>query len=141
MPDGGPHRDQQEEPTYAIGDLAAEFGLTARAIRFYEDEGLLAPRREGQLRIFSRRDRARLRLIVRAKRLGFSISEIRDFLGLYGVGDMQVEQARFTRRKARERIATLEQQLRDVQETLAELRDIDRLIVEHLRNRGLAADE
>lgn len=151
MPDGSRQRDGHREadggarngdaPTYTIGELAEEFGLTLRAIRFYEDEGLLTPTRAGQARIFTRRDRAKLLLIMRGKRLGFSIAEIRDFLHLYSIGDMQVEQVRYVRRKARERIDALERQLADVQETLVELRQIDRAIGEHLVAQGLPAED
>jgi DNA-binding transcriptional MerR regulator len=142
MPDGSRQRAQKDDaPTYTIGELAEEFGLTLRAIRFYEDEGLLTPGRAGQARIFTRRDRARLLLIMRGKRLGFSIAEIRDFLHLYNIGDMQVEQVRYVRRKARERIDALERQLADVQETLVELRQIDRAISEHLVSHGLPAED
>ena len=151
MPDGARQRDSDrtsggsakngDPPTFTIGELAEEFGLTLRAIRFYEDEGLLTPTRAGQARIFTRRDRAKLQLIMRGKRLGFSIAEIRDFLHLYSIGDMQVEQVRYVRRKARERIDALERQLADVQETLVELRQIDRAIGEHLVSQGLPADD
>ena len=69
--------------TFTIGDLAREFDVTLRAIRFYEDEGLLAPRREGSRRVYSKRDRVRLKLILRGKRLGFSLAEVREMLELY----------------------------------------------------------
>lgn len=127
----------QAERTYAIGELAGEFGLTLRTIRHYEDEGLLAPAREGQARVYSHRDRARLALICRGKRLGFSLPEIKEFLDLYDVGDAQVEQMRYLQMRARERAAALERQLRDVQQTLAELRDIDVRIERHLNRREL----
>ncbi|ACI99345.1 MerR family transcriptional regulator [Rhodospirillum centenum] len=129
------------ERTYTIGELAEEFGLTLRTLRFYEDEGLLSPAREGQNRVYSHRDRARLMLICRGKRLGFSIDEIKDFIDLYDQDERQIEQMRYARRIGARRIAQLEQQLTDVQQTLRELREIDRQIVEHFRHQGVALDE
>lgn len=127
----------QTERTYSIGQLAEEFGLTLRSLRFYEDEGLISPARVGQTRVYSHRDRARLKLICRGKRLGFSIGEIKDFLDLYDTDEAQVEQMTFLLKGARNRIVHLEQQLRDVQQTLKELREIDDLIVSHLQAKGV----
>jgi DNA-binding transcriptional MerR regulator len=131
-------RDDSSAPerTYAIGELAEEFGLTLRTIRHYEDEGLLSPGREGTVRVYGHRDRARLALICRGKRLGFSLAEIKEFLGLYDSGGAQVGQMRYLRRLARQRIAALRQQLADVQQTLTELTDIDDQITRHLRRQG-----
>ncbi len=122
---------------YSIGALADEFGLTHRTIRHYEDEGLLAPAREGTARVYSHRDRARLALICRGKRLGFSLAEIKEFLTLYDADEAQLEQMRFMQRIARRRIDDLERQLQDVQQTLAELRTIDTQISDHFRRRGI----
>jgi len=124
--------DVLDARTYSIGELARELDLTARTIRFYEDEGLIAPLRAGTARIYTHADRARLILICRGKRLGFSVREIAEFLALYDADPHQAEQMRFFRQKCRERIAALEVQLRDVRQTLAELRDIDRQIGDHL---------
>ena len=123
--------------SYAIGELADAFGLTHRTIRHYEDAGLLVPAREGTARVYSHRDRARLALICRGKRLGFSLAEIKDFLTLYDADDAQLEQMRFMQRLARRRIADLERQLQDVQQTLAELRTIDSQISDHFRRNGV----
>lgn len=123
--------------TFTIGQLAEEFGLTLRSLRFYEDEGLISPARVGQTRIYSHRDRARLKLICRGKRLGFSIGEIKDFLDLYETDEAQVEQMSYLLRRARDRIVHLEQQLRDVQQTLKELHEIDGMIVSHLHAKGV----
>lgn len=128
----------QTERTYSIGQLAEEFGLTLRSLRFYEDEGLISPARVGQTRVYSHRDRARLKLICRGKRLGFSIGEIKDFLDLYDTDEAQVEQMTFLLKGARNRIVHLEQQLRDVQQTLKELREIDDMIVSHLQAKGVS---
>lgn len=137
MLDGAePQATGKEGRTYTIGELAEEFGLTLRTLRFYEDEGLIRPARAGQSRVYSRRDRARLKLICRGKRLGFSIGDIKDFLDLYDADEAQVEQMRYMHGLARDRIRQLEQQLRDVQQTLRELRDIDDQIVSHLRHQG-----
>ncbi|EGY00980.1 transcriptional regulator, MerR family protein [Nitrospirillum viridazoti Y2] len=124
------------EETYTISQLAEAFELTPRTIRYYEDEGLLTPRREGQQRVYTHRDWARLKLIMRGKRLGFTIAGIKDFLDLYEVGDAQVPQMRFLLSSARDRIATLEQQLRDVQQTLVDLKEIEGLVVDHLARKG-----
>jgi DNA-binding transcriptional MerR regulator len=126
--------------TFTIGELAREFGLTARSIRFYEDEGLLAPVREGTARVYGHRDRARLVLICRGKRLGFSVREIKEFLDLYDAADpRREEQMRFLRDRCEERIEALEVQLGDVRRTLSELRSIRERIDGHLSG-GEAAD-
>lgn len=121
---------------YTIGELAAEFGVTPRTIRFYEDEGLIAPRRAGTARIYSRRDRSRLMLICRGKRLGFSLVEIKEFLDLYDTDPDQVGQMTFALARARARIAQLEAQRADVEQTLAELRAIEAAMAEHLERHG-----
>ncbi|MBP2227763.1 DNA-binding transcriptional MerR regulator [Azospirillum agricola] len=120
----------------SIGELAEEFGLTHRTIRHYEEEGLLAPARDGQARVYAHRDRARLALICRGKRLGFSLAEIKDFLTLYDADDAQVEQMRYAQALAQGRIQALERQLQDVQQTLLELRTLDTQISEHLSRQG-----
>jgi DNA-binding transcriptional MerR regulator len=91
-------------------------------------------------RVYSHRDRARLTLICRGKRLGFSLAEIKDFLDLYDVDDRQIEQMRFALSRNRERIRSLETQLEDVKQTLSELRELERLIVDHLEAAGTKAD-
>jgi DNA-binding transcriptional MerR regulator len=79
--------DAQNRDSYSITDLAGEFGVTARALRFYEDEGLIAPQRIGLARVYSKRDRARLAWILRGKRVGFSLADIREMIDLYDFGD------------------------------------------------------
>ncbi|CAO3410447.1 MerR family transcriptional regulator [Azospirillum largimobile] len=135
--EGGRSDGLASGPRLAIGELAGEFGLTHRTIRHYEDEGLLTPERIGSARVYGHRDRARLALICRGKRLGFSLAEIKDFLNLYDTDDAQIEQMRYMRTIARRRISALEQQLADVQQTLAELCTIDTQISEHLRRNGI----
>lgn len=121
-----------ESRLFQIGELAEEFGLTLRTMRFYEDCGLLKPEREGFTRRYTYRERAKLQLICRAKRLGFSLEEIREFLNLYEVGDAQHGQMQFLLDRARGRIVSLEQQLADGQQTLKELRQIEAQIERHL---------
>lgn len=136
-----PPEEAGEERTFTISELADTFQVTPRTIRFYEDQGLLSPRRDGLNRVYSHRDRARLTLICRGKRLGFSLAEIKDFLDLYDVDDRQIEQMRFALAHGRERIASLEVQLADVQQTLSELRALENQIVEHLKAAGATPDK
>ena len=110
---------------FTIGELASAFALSPRAIRFYEDQGLLAPERAGTQRVYTKRDRARLQLILRGKRLGFSIADIREFLDLYDAGVGRRRQMAMTLERTRARIADLQQQLEDITITLAELRDME----------------
>ena len=136
-----PPDEAGEERTFTISELADTFQVTPRTIRFYEDQGLLSPKRDGLNRVYSHRDRARLTLICRGKRLGFSLAEIKDFLDLYDVDDRQIEQMRFALAHGRERIASLEVQLVDVQQTLSELRALENQIVEHLKAAGAAPNK
>ena len=108
---------------FTISDLSAEFGVSARALRFYEDEGLIAPTRSGLARIYSKRDRARLAWILRAKNVGFSLSEIRELIDLYDLGDGRAEQRRTTLVRCREKIAELEAQRADLDSSIRELSD------------------
>jgi DNA-binding transcriptional MerR regulator len=112
------HAERQE---YSIGDMCESFGVTARALRFYEDEKLIAPERRGTARIYSERDRARLTWILRGKRVGFSLDDIRQMLDLYDVGDQQQTQRRVTLERCLERIAALKRQKEDIDTTMAEL--------------------
>ena len=107
--------------TYTISELAKEFGVTTRTIRFYEDQGLLSPKREGTSRIFSGRDRVRLKLALRGKRLGFSIAEIRELFELYDVSrDEKKQLEEFLSRLDRRR-THLEQQREDIEVMLNEI--------------------
>jgi len=107
--------------SYGIAELAREFDVTTRTIRFYEDKGLLRPQRQGQRRIYSPRDRVRLRLIMRGKRLGFSLSEIREMIELYDDDPSEVAQLKLFLAKIRERQAVLSQQQADIAVILKEL--------------------
>ncbi|WP_375286734.1 MerR family DNA-binding transcriptional regulator [Sphingomonas sp.] len=119
-------RDDRE--SYTITDLSAEFAVTPRALRFYEDEGLIAPERRGTTRIYSHRDRARLAWILRGKRVGFSLAEIREMIDLYDVGDGRHTQRAVTLDRCRQRIAALEAQKHDIDAALAELHDFVSLV-------------
>lgn len=115
--------EQEGRDLFAIADLAGEFGISTRAIRFYEAKGLLRPERVGGTRVFRRRDRARLILILRGKRLGFSLRDISDYLSLYDAHS-QTAQVTLLIQKVDERLKLLEAQLGDLQTTISELREI-----------------
>jgi DNA-binding transcriptional MerR regulator len=123
---------------YSIGDLSSEFAVSPRAIRFYEDHGLLAPQRIGGNRVYGVRDRARLQLILRGKRLGFALADIKELLDLYDVDRDHVKQLRAALVKGRARIAELERQQREIAVTLAELRGIESEIEESIRRKEAA---
>lgn len=124
------------ETTYTISALAHEFALTTRAIRFYEDEGMLAPERRGRARIYHERERVRLRLILRGKRLGFALSEIRDLLDLYEVArNERAQLARFIDMLG-ERRARLLQQKEDIDAVLAEIDGVERECRRRLREEA-----
>jgi len=109
--------------TYSITRLAEEFDLTTRAIRFYEDKGLLSPRRQGQTRIYSPRDRARLILIVRGRNVGLTIAEIKELLDLYELPDQCETQTRVAVEKFRLRMASLERQREEIGLQIKTLQD------------------
>ncbi len=113
------------ESTYTISQLAREFALTTRAIRYYEDEGMLAPERRGRTRVYRERERVRLKLILRGKRLGFSLSEVRDLLDLYETGrNERAQLAKFVEMLG-ERRARLQQQKEDIDAVLAEIDGVE----------------
>lgn len=101
--------------TYSIRQLCREFDATARALRFYEDKGLLTPARKGQTRVYNARDRARLKLILRGRRIGFTLQEIQEMLDLYDRKDHNTHQMAIALRRHRAQIETLKQQLEDIE--------------------------
>ncbi|MYL97312.1 MerR family transcriptional regulator [Novosphingobium sp. FGD1] len=109
-----------------IQDAATQLGVTMRTLRFYEDKGLISPQRVGTTRIFSRREIGRMQLILRGKRLGFTIREIKEFLDLYDVDPEHVEQVRTLHNKVSARISDLRKQKRAIEQTLDELLSIER---------------
>ena len=122
------------EPTYTITDLAREFAITPRAIRFYEDQGLLTPSRAGRTRVYSRADRTRLKLALRGKRLGLSLAEIRQILDMYGGANNAPQLKRFLTLLA-ERRAALAQQLEDIEVVLGEIDMLERQCTKLLREQ------
>ena len=121
---------------FTISELASEFGVTTRAIRHYEDEGLLSPEREGSNRLFSNRDRVRLKLALRGKRLGFSLAEIRELFNLYdSAHDDRPQLEAFLAKLARHR-ALLEERREDITVMLAEVSFFEQQCQKQLRDAG-----
>lgn len=129
---------------YGVSELAAEFNLTPQALRFYEEKGLLSPKRAGNVRVYDYRDHTRLMLILKFRRLGFSLDEVRDYLSRYRSGGSNPEQYADGLDKIRRRIATLELMRDEIAETIVELRDmeqdaLDRMEVARSRTDGQEA--
>ncbi len=115
----------EKDISFSISDLAREFGVTTRAIRFYEDEGLLSPGRSGRQRVYTSRDHVRLKLIVRGKRLGFSLSEVREIIEMYDLDPGESGQLRYFLEQIKKRREALQQQRHDIELTLGELDSIE----------------
>lgn len=123
---------RRPERTFTIRQLCVEFKVTPRALRFYEDKGLLSPARDGMNRVYNHRDRARLTLILRGKRVGLSLAEIREILDLYKIEDGGATQNAKSLRKFRERIVALEAQREDIDHSLEVLRGACAQLEAHL---------
>ena len=131
------HRDDNTGELFGITELCAEFGITLRTIRFYEDKGLLSPRRINSARVYTRRDRARLALILRAKAIGSSLTEIKHFLDLYGArGEGRAQQLKYVVDRTDAAIRTLEQRRDHIDTTLAELRLINTTVRQHIQAKA-----
>lgn len=128
-----------DKEVFTIRELTREFGLTARALRFYEEKGLLAPTRQGQDRLYSRRDRSRLRLVLMGKWVGFSLEEVKAMLDLYDLGDGGVTQMKVARTKYREQVGRLAAQRRDIDTAMNELQRAIAVIDERLAAIGASA--
>jgi DNA-binding transcriptional MerR regulator len=129
----------QEKDIYSIGDLSKEFGVTLRTLRFYEDKGLISPQRRGTTRLYNRRDRARLQLILRGKKVGFSLEDIKEMLDLYDLRDGQVTQLTVSLSKFRDQIGVLESQRQEIDAAIADLTETCDLVEKILDERRAKA--
>src|SRR6185369_4955026 len=120
-----PSDDADRRESFTIADLSREFDVTARTIRFYEDQGLIAPTRQGLNRIYSRADRFRLGWILRGKRLGFSLAEIKELLDLYETDRSRVSQLKAALKRSRDHVVDMERKAADLQAQIAELRELE----------------
>jgi DNA-binding transcriptional MerR regulator len=111
---------------YTISELAKEFDITPRAIRFYEDQGLISPTRKGRRRVYRERDRVRLKLVLRGKRLGFALSEVKEMFDLYDTSPGETGQLRFLLDKIKARREMLEQQRQDIEAVLHEMESVEK---------------
>ena len=129
----------QNEELYTVTQLGAELGVTVRTLHFYEAQGLITPRRAGNTRVYSQRDRARMILILRGKKLGFSIREIKEYLELYDMDPAHEQQIKVLLKAVKTRIHKLADQQAALTQTLAELQDIERQAVAALQTLKAAA--
>lgn len=130
------HHDENTGELFGITELCGEFGITLRTIRFYEDKNLLKPRRINGTRVYTRRDRARLALILRSKAIGASLDEIKHYLDLYGAhGEGRVQQLRFVQARTDQAIADLQTKRAHIEASLAELRVINATVRRQLETK------
>lgn len=135
------HRDVETTELFGITELCREFGISLRALRFYEDKGLITPRRVNGARVYTRRDRARLTLILRAKAIGTPLAEIKRYLDLYGEGgEGRSQQLSYVIERTNDEIAELEKKRAKIDQTLAELRVINAYSREQLAARESGND-
>ncbi len=133
--DGDGNSDGDKRRTWTIGELCAEFGVTARALRFYEQKGLLQPRRKGMMRIYDGRDRQRLQVILRGKKAGFTLAEIGEMLELFHLRDGQVEQMRESLEKMRRQLDVLLQRRAEIDIAIDEMRHTIGIVESMLKER------
>ena len=131
-------RALEREKTYSITEMCREFAITPRTLRFYEQKGLISPQRRGWTRIYSYRDRARVKLILRGKKVGFPLEEIKEMLDLYNLRDGQMTQLKVASVKMRERLAALRQQRHELEEAISDLERTCEIVDGMLRERTLA---
>jgi len=129
---------ETERAEFSISELAREFDVTPRAIRFYEDQGLLAPRRDGQRRIYTPRDRTRLKLTLRGKRLGLTLAEIRELIDMYEPGRDERPQLERFRQVLETHRKSLVQQRADIEAQLAEIQTFEKRLHQQLKKRRSA---
>lgn len=127
--------------TYSIGELAKQFDITTRSIRFYEDEGLLSPRRQGQQRIYTNKDRVRLKLILRGKRLGFSLAETGRLFELYDADNSSAAQLQKVLELISEKKLSLKQQMEDINVLLTELSGLEQRCQDELKTISSSVSE
>ena len=133
---GEKRREKRGETLYSMSALAKEFGITTRTIRFYESRGLISPLRIGTMRKYSKRDRARLILILRGRNLGFSVDDVSEYLSLYDSDPGQLAQTRLLLDKVTAAIDDLESKRRDIERSLADLGEIRLRCETHLKTRA-----
>ena len=121
---------------YSVTELADELGVTPRAIRFYETKGLIMPKRAGTTRVYTYRDKARMQLILRGKRLGFTLADIKEYLDIYDVDPSQTQQIKLLLDKVERRIDELEQQREDLETTLTELEEMRQECITNIEARN-----
>jgi DNA-binding transcriptional MerR regulator len=132
--------DAADYDSFSIRDLTREFAVSARTLRFYEEKGLLCPRRNGNERVYSRRDRARLKYVLMGKSVGFSLEDVREMLDLYDLGDGQRTQLRVALERFAERIARLERQKTDIERAITELARAKCAVAAMLASQAQTAD-
>lgn len=139
MAEASPGQPQGDtEPLHGIKAVAQELGITQRTLRFYEDKGLIQPRRVGSTRVYSRREIARMQLILRGKKLGFTLREISEFLDLYDTDPTHIEQVRHLSARVEHRLAVLGSQRAALDETIGELEQIHREATDWITRVGAA---
>ncbi len=120
----------------SVTELADELGITPRAIRFYETKGLIKPQRAGTTRVYTHRDKARMQLILRGKRLGFTLADIKEYLDIYDIDPSQTQQIKLLLEKVERRIGELEQQREDLETTLVELEEMRQECITNIEARS-----